>query len=377
MKFAFVFIAEAYQVHHAAAVMFALRDRPGMAVDVFHSDPATPAQLDRLAAAHGVAPVQSRLLDPGLLGAAIQAVRIFGLAKPQVLARNEAMLRGYDAIVSTEDGIARLFAGEPEGARPRRILITHGPAGRAVPSYPKRMHCDLVLVKGPGDLEVYRRGGFFRGGHIAAVGYPKAVSAALLGARQSPLFANANPTVLYNPHKEPKLRSWDAFFEPMMRAFATDRSMNLIVAPHVKLFRRRNETVRARLRERSNSTVMVDPGSDRSLDNRYTEAADIYVGDVSSQVMEFVARPRPCVFLNPHRVAWRGDPHFATWHMGEVIERPEELMAALHRAPARHAEFVATQRAMAAQALGDTGPESVTRSVDKILEYMTTGRVAA
>lgn len=375
MKLAFVFIAEAYQAHHAAAVLFALRDWPGVAVDVFHSDPATPAQLDRLATAHGVPPVASRGLHPGVLGSAIQAVRILGLAKPQVLARNEAMLRGYDAVISTEDGIARLFRGEPEGARPKRILITHGPAGRAVPSYPKRMECDLVLVKGPADLKVYRRLGFWREGHIAAVGSPKSYSASLLGASGAPLFTNDNPTVLFNPHKEPRLRSWDAFFEPIMRGFAADRSMNLIVAPHVKLFRRRSEPVRARLRRRSDATILVDPGSDRSLDNSYTEAADIYVGDVSSQVMEFTAQPRPCVFLNPHRVDWRGDPHFAAWRMGEVIERPDELMPAIRRAPEVHARYRDIQHSMTGDSLGDTGPRSVTRSVEKILEYMARGQV--
>ncbi len=375
VKIAFVFIAEAYQVHHAAAVLFALRDCPGVEVDVFHSDPVTPPQLDRLAAAHGVRPVASRLLGPGVSGSAIQMVRILGLAKPQVLARNEAMLRGYDAVISTEDGIARLFRGEPEAARPRRILITHGPAGRAVPSYPNRMECDLVLVKGPADLEVYRRLGFLRQGHIAAVGSPKSFSASLLRASAAPLFANSNPTVLYNPHKERKLRSWDAFFEPMMRAFSANRSMNLVVAPHVKLFRRRSKLVRSRLRARSDATILVDPGSDRSLDNSYTEAADIYVGDVSSQVMEFAARPRPCVFLNPHRIDWRGDPHFAAWTMGEVIEQSEALMPAIRRAPALHEEFRGIQLAMARDSLGDTGPDAVTRSVAKILEYMANGQV--
>lgn len=375
MKIAFVFIAEAYQVYHAAAVLFALRNHPGVEVDVFHNDPETPAQLDRLAGAHGVAPVISQPLARGLAGSAIQAVRILGLAKPQVLARNEAMLRDYDAIISTEDAIVRLFRGEAEAARPKRILIPHGPVQRSVPSHPSRIGCDLILVKGPADVEAYLRGGFGREGHIAAVGYPKLVSTRLLGAARTQLFANDDPIVLYNPHKERRLRSWDAFFEPMMREFAGDRSMNLIVAPHIKLFRRRSEAERRRLRARSAATILVDPGSNRSLDNSYTEAADIYVGDVSSQVMEFIARPRPCVFLNPHRVAWRDDPYFAAWRMGEVVERPEELMPAIRRAPALHDAYRPIQEETANLALGETGPRSIAASVAKIMEYMAKGRV--
>ena len=37
----------------------------------------------------------------------------------------------------------------------------------------------------------------------------------------------------------------------------------------------------------------------------YTQRADIYLGDVSSQVYEFLLNPRPCVFLNPRRFDWR------------------------------------------------------------------------
>ncbi|MXO74144.1 hypothetical protein GRI40_02770 [Altererythrobacter aerius] len=375
MRIAFVFIAEAYQVYHGAAVLFELMARPGVSVDVFHLDPATPAQLDRLARAHGVSAVPSTPLDAGLIGGAIRSMRIFGLAKPQVMARNEALLRGYDAIVSTEDGITRLFEGEPEDARPRRILLTHGPAQRKVPSHANRIHCDLILVKGPADVSAYLRDGLSREGHIAAVGYPKFVTTALLADHTPRLFENDNPTVLYNSHKDRSLRSWDVFFEPMMETFRSNRGTNLIVAPHVKLFRRRSESVRRNLRARSDCTILVDPGSDRSLDNTYSEAADIYVGDVSSQVFEFVARPRPCVFLNPHRVKWKGNPHFSAWELGEVIERPDELKDAIERAPTLHPEFIERQKQAAKGALGDTGPQSVIRSADLILRYLAEGRV--
>ncbi len=45
----------------------------------------------------------------------------------------------------------------------------------------------------------------------------------------------------------------------------------------------------------------------------YTTAADIYLGDVSSQVYEFLYEPRPCLFLNSHEFAWKSDPNFAHW----------------------------------------------------------------
>ena len=54
-------------------------------------------------------------------------------------------------------------------------------------------------------------------------------------------------------------------------------------------------------------------GSVRSIDMTYTDQASVYIGDVSSQVYEFLRRPRPCIFLNFDRTAWQGDENFAHW----------------------------------------------------------------
>ena len=67
-----------------------------------------------------------------------------------------------------------------------------------------------------------------------------------------------------------------------------------------------------------------------------TSDADIYLGDASSQVYEFLRRPRPCVFLNTHRLAWQNDPNFAHWRAGPVIDDPADLGAALAHAREDH-----------------------------------------
>lgn len=377
MKVAFLFIAEAYQVYHAAAIAFALRDRPDVTVDFFHNDLETPRHLARIARAHGVEDPSSRRLARGPAGALIQATRILGLAKPQVLRWNEDLLAGYDAVVSTEEVIGDLLPGQPAGQRPWRILITHGAGDRAVPAYADRPKCDLILLKGTGEVDLHLRKRLARPGHVAAGGYPKLVTSGLLARHAAPPFDNGAPTVLYSAHKVPQLESWSRFAEPMLAAFAHEPSMNLIVAPHVKLFRRRSERVRRRWRNRSTHNVLVDPGSDRLFDNSYTEFADIYVGDVSSQVYEFVARPRPCVFLNARRRQWRGDPHFRFWEMGEVIDDPRDLMPAIRRAPELHPRYRERQIELARDALGDTGLGSIDRGAALIHEFIVNGRVTA
>ncbi len=377
MKLAFVFIAEAYQVYHAAAVMFELMSRDGIEVDVFHLDPATPQHLDILANAHGVPAVRSRKLVANLLGRTIQSTKVLGLAKSSVMAANEDLLRHYDAIVSTEVHIDRLFEGEPKSRRPARIFITHGAGTRFIPSSHQRNDCDLVLAKGPGDMEHRLRPGEIKPEQIVAAGYTKMVSSALLAGQATPLFDNDNPTVLYNPHKERKERSWDRFLTPLLDGFRADRSRNLIVAPHVKLFHRRSEKTRDKYRAMSDETILVDPGSSRVMDNTYTELADIYVGDVSSQVVEFVSRPRPCVFINAHGVDWKDDPHYELWHLGEVVENPDEIMPAIARAFDMHDQYRDRQQAFADHQLGDTSETSVVRTADLITDFVANYKNAA
>lgn len=370
MRLAFLYIAEAYQLYHAAGIMFELMRQPGVEVDVFYIDEAVPEHLERLRRAHDAPRFTPIHLPAGMLGSLIQSVRLLGLAKPQVLAKNAARFREYDALLSTEDGIVRLFAGEAPSQRPARIVISHGVGGRFVPSFSDLAKADLIVAKGPGDVENLVGRGLVRKDQVMAGGDQKLASSRLLARHDTPLFANDNPIVLYNPHKEPSQRSWDRFFRPLLEGFRADRSRNLVIAPHVKMFRRRSERLRQKLRNMSDDTILFDPGSFASLDNTYTEAADIYVGDVSSQVAEFLVRPRPCVFLNAHGVDWRDDPHYAMWHMGEVIDDPGEVMAAIERAPRLHAQFRERQEAFASRALGDTSEQSAAKAATAIKAFI-------
>ena len=52
----------------------------------------------------------------------------------------------------------------------------------------------------------------------------------------------------------------------------------------------------------------------------YTKAADLYIGDVSSQVCEYLFQPKPCIFLNSHHIDWKDNPYYSHWELGLVIE---------------------------------------------------------
>ncbi|HTH99890.1 MAG TPA: hypothetical protein VL752_02995 [Acidisoma sp.] len=368
MNIAFLYIAEAYQCYHGAGIAHALASEPGVTVHSYYNDPKSLAQLERIATALGAAPMTCRRLERSLLTRAMQrGLRRFGMFKSLVMLDNRRQLDGYDAIVAVEDTVS--LARRLGIRHPRLILYPHGAGDRARSFSHHAKPFDLVLVSGPKSAQRMIGAGLVRPDRCAAVGAVKLETCAALQRQAAPLFEEPRPIVLYNAHKAPKLSSWRRFIEPMLADFTAQSEFNLIVAPHVKMFRRRDESLRAAWEARGTKHILVDTGSDRLLDMTYTEAADVFVSDVSSQVYEFLVRPRPCVFLNAHGATWRGDPNFAHWQLGDVVDEPSDLMAAIRAAPARHHLYRARQEEMARASLGEVAGASG-RAAAAILGFM-------
>ncbi|MFS0773844.1 hypothetical protein [Sphingomonas sp. 1P08PE] len=370
MDIAFVYIAEAYQVYHGAAIALDLASRPGVAVTSFYNEPETVHHLERVRAAWGAPPAEYRRLHRSPLTRGMQRLRRLGMFKDMVLRDNARTLDRFDAIFAVENSLAAVRRMGVD--RPRLIYSPHGFGDRARGFIPRIATFDFVLLAGPKTEGRMLREGLVRPGDYALTGSVKLETGERLRDAEPLRLAAPGATVLYNPHKEPRLTSWYRFIEPMLSGFAAGSAMNLIVAPHVKLFRRRSTAYRAQWEARSTPSVLIDTGSDRAVDTSYVAAADIYVGDVSSQVYEFLATPRPCVFLNAHGIDWRDDPSFAHWHLGDVVDDPAQLMAAIEAAPARHHLYRERQRALAAASLGDHH-RSAARAADAIMGFLTRG----
>ena len=188
--------------------------------------------------------------------------------------------------------------------------------------------------------------------------------------------------ILYNPHWR-IAPSWPRWGERVLELFASSRDFNLVFAPHVNLFDRRAD-VSALARFRGLPNVHLDVDGPRLLDLSYATIADLYLGDSSSQLFEVLAlRRRPCVFLDPHRIsagatpdekAVRLGPHGRIaladgWRCGEVVTRFEDLPAALARALADPAAYLAAQDAAVADQFVLTDVPSGRRGAAAILEW--------
>jgi hypothetical protein len=106
-----------------------------------------------------------------------------------------------------------------------------------------------------------------------------------------------------------------------MAFFADNRDYNLIFAPHVVLFKRRwRHGARLPKGYDGCANILIDTGGLASTDMTYMRAADIYLGDASSQAYEFLLDPRSCIFLNAHDVDWRNDPDYPHFSFGQVVD---------------------------------------------------------
>ena len=105
-------------------------------------------------------------------------------------------------------------------------------------------------------------------------------------------------------------------------------------------------------RYRTVPNIHVDTTSFNLIDQTYIKGADLYLGDGSSQVVEFVEQPRPVVLLDPDRIAWEEDPRFSHWGLGQVVASVADLDRALTEAPGIHHRFASDQRRYVERMMG-------------------------
>lgn len=360
-----------HQVAHSLPVAMALAEGGfGGEIVVATTNARMAAEVRRIAGpllngqiAHVELPLSplSRGLD-AVLGKALPAAKLL------VYRDNLDFFAGLDMLIVAEK--TSLVLKTRYGLDDLFIVHTrHGAGDRAIGFDSASAGFDHVLCSGPKVRDRLIRDAGVAADAISVVGYPKFDLAA--GKPVPALLPGAGRLVLYNPHPSPHLSSWYRHGRQVLDHFVGRQGEGLIFAPHVMLFERKFVVTVDKLRldrpgkfaprHYAADNILIDTGSRASTDMTYTMGADIYLGDASSQVYEFLVRPRPCVFLNSHGHDWQGKVDFAHWQAGEVIDDPARLGAALDRAGELHeSRYRAVQEALFAERfeLNDT-PSSV------------------
>lgn len=363
----FLYIAQTHQILHSLPIAVALaRGWPGLEVEIAAT---TQDHLDyarQLLEAVGGAPISLRLLPPAWL----RRVRLKEASTPPkalMLAANALALGRMDAIVTPERTTALL---RRLGVKRSLLVYTqHGAGDRGGVFEPRLRQFDLVMAAGPKQRDRMVEGGWVRPENCAMVGYPKFDIIDALPGSPLPVFPDAKPLVVYNPHFHATLGSWPQFGVRVLEQFAADDRFNLIFAPHIRLFDGASPAMLAALDPfRQHPRIHIDLGGPAAIDMTYTRAADIYLGDVSSQVYEFLRTPKPCLFLNPGEVDWQGDESFHHWQYGPVLTSVDHLADAIEAARQSHGDYVAIQTSGFAESFDLTARPSSERAAEAIAE---------
>lgn len=372
LKIVFPFIAQIHQSLHSLPIAAAMAKLyPDVEV---HLAGASQPQLNlirHLATYYPEAPLNfSRLNAPAWVKRRLDRQGPSPLDKILTLFHNRGWLDSFDAIVVPERTC--LYLRHMGVHHPKLIYTGHGAGDRAIGFASDIKHYDYVLVPG---RKVEER--LLQAGAISPQRYFRGVYAKFdlmrrMGTRELKLFNNDRPTVVYNPHFSRALSSWRRFGRDVLEYFANQTHFNLIFAPHYRLFDRHREEGQKLIEQyRAHAHMLIDPGSMRSVDMTYTLAADIYLGDVSSQVAEFITRPRPCIFLNAHDAKWHNNPNYRSWTLGDVIGSPAELAMVLLR-NVRHPDTYRDEQMRYMQETFDHDEaDSTSDAAQAIIEYLS------
>jgi len=345
-RVAFFFNAQAHQLLHGITIAEQLALGWQAHVDILSS---TQINLD-LARATTLPDHQRRLHFERVGSRLARAVAAWTgrVVPPKLLTLLAArrILNGYDAIALPER--TSILLRSLGVTRPRFIHVDHGAGDRAAGFDPRIARFDFALLAGEKQRRRMLDDGLIREGHYAIVGYPKFDAADRLRDESWSPFATERPIILYNPHFSPTLGSWASHGFDIARHIVESGRYNLVIAPHIRLCDSRSGRAAAEAvfgPFAALPQVHLDLGSERSIDMTYTRMADLYLGDVSSQVYEFLRHPRPCLFVNGDGRSWLGDPNHDHWRFGPVVDAAHDIVPAIERAMATHGDYAAIQAA--------------------------------
>jgi len=297
------------------------------------------------------------------------------LGKLMRLAANARAIARFDAVVVAERtslALQRLGA-----RRPKFIHTFHGSSGHDRVLDSRLSRFDLLLAPSARRIARIVESGQIDPRRAQVIGYAKRDLVSRLAATPPRLFANGRPTVIYNPHHWRNKSSWPVAGFEVLDAFAAQDRWNLIFAPHVRLFDPPENRYGPFRKYMNLGHMLIDLGSRRSIDMTYLLAADAYLGDVSSQVMEFILQPRPCIFLNPRDLPWAGDPDFASWRLGPVVKTASEAVQALDTADLWARQFRSAQADAGQAAFPELDEPASQRGARAIAQFLKDGALPA
>ena len=219
------------------------------------------------------------------------------------------------------------------------FYLYHGTGTRGYGFEEKLKDFDYIFTPGKYHSERLKKKLSLNKKQIIIVGMPKLDWLKLKKIKKTSLFNNDAPIFYYNPHWDMKLSSYLKWGGIILNFFFTNNRYNLIFSPHPLIKHLSNKgkyKIETGLKNANN--IIIDYESEECIDGTYCASADVYIGDVSSMVTEWILqRPRPCIFINAHQISWEGNDDYYMWKFGSVISEfsllEETMKKTVHNNP--------------------------------------------
>ena len=383
MHFCFLFNHDAeHQVRHTAPIISAMcKTYPEISITALASSDSQFKTVQQIVGrTHPQHLILRKIATPAIFDSVLNCLNgIAPIRRLYTLARYRALFEQFDCLIVPEmtSTLLKTLLGL---SRTPLILLPHGAGDRTIGFTDEIKQFDFVLISGTKVRDRMLAQHLIRQDNHCVVGYPKFDTIHNFKSETQKFFENNRPTILYNPHFDPRLSSWYDMGKDVLEFFASHNEFNLICAPHVMLFKKwahfslesgvMRRPGRIAKKYLAYPNIKIDLGSDQCLNMAYTMSADVYLGDVSSQVYEFLRQPRPCIFLNSHRANWRGNQNYKFWNCGPVLSRVTDLTGALDNLESAGDRYRDIQIRSFAETFHMTETPASIRAADAIVSFM-------
>ncbi|MBN4082049.1 MAG: hypothetical protein COC05_07080 [Gammaproteobacteria bacterium] len=364
-KVGFLFLNTIAHAMHMATIAFQLATKSGYLVTLYVSTEELKDELEKLSTSFPDSQFSVEFLYPSRLQ------RLLRLGKNRhhprvryVIKNNLQTLLQQDTLVTTDKYNHML--GSRKTGYPLYIAADHGAGDRACGFEDRYKNYDYILISGKAKMDRMLEKNLVTPEKGRMIGYPK--FDITFQSEPESFFNNDNPVVVYNPHCKYNETSWHRWGRKIIEYFIKDQRFNLIFAPHVLLFQKNKDVPLEYYRAKN---IKIDLHSERLSDMSYTKPADIYLGDVSSQVYEFIGyKSRPCIFLNTHKRNWKNNENFRMWKMGDVVNDLSALETILMSALKNFNQYEPVQNILREETFSLTSEPAGERGARAIVEIL-------
>jgi len=131
-----------------------------------------------------------------------------------------------------------------------------------------------------------------------------------------------------------------------------------------------NKLIKYKFKFPRSNNLIVDWSSIHKVNFDYMKIADIYLGDVSSSVYEWLYFNKPIVYYNSNNIDWQNNPYYKFWEIGYVVNNTDDLTTALDKSLEKPDPFLDIRTKIRDYTFGKIDGKASLRTAKKLYNFL-------